>query len=159
MQWPTMHCGQRNLGQSASYMNQSATLSRAQSELLCSCLITVLGQDVKLPNGAAQCLAGRILLHICHTRHKQKLCAAHMELGCRKSTACSDSLPYHPSTGRDMAVPESDGLLLQCSECEIKLEGEEPWQFPGAADDLEIIHTPGHTYGHIVLLHKPSRYA
>ena len=44
-----------------------------------------------------------------------------------------------------------------CSKCEIKLEGEEPWEFPGAADDLEIIHTPGHTYGHIVLLHKPSR--
>ncbi len=45
-----------------------------------------------------------------------------------------------------------------CSKCEIKLEGEEPWAFPGAADDLEIIHTPGHTFGHLVLLHKPSKY-
>lgn len=45
------------------------------------------------------------------------------------------------------------------SKCEIKLEGEEPWAFPGSADDLEIIHTPGHTYGHIVLLHKPSKCA
>ncbi|CAL5223898.1 g6494 [Coccomyxa viridis] len=42
-------------------------------------------------------------------------------------------------------------------KCEIKLEGEEPWDFPGAPDDLEIIHTPGHTYGHIILLHKPSK--
>ena len=47
--------------------------------------------------------------------------------------------------------------MLRCSKCEVKLEGEEPWEFPGAADDLEIIHTPGHTYGHIVLLHKPSK--
>ena len=46
---------------------------------------------------------------------------------------------------------------FRCSKCEIKLEGEEPWEFPGAADDLEIIHTPGHTYGHLVLLHKPSK--
>ena len=51
----------------------------------------------------------------------------------------------------------SDWMVLCCSKCEIKLEGEEPWAFPGAADDLQIIHTPGHTYGHIVLLHKPSK--
>ena len=51
----------------------------------------------------------------------------------------------------------ADQKVLRCSKCEIKLEGEEPWEFPGAADDLEIIHTPGHTYGHIVLLHKPSK--
>ena len=48
-------------------------------------------------------------------------------------------------------------MLLRCSKCEIKLESEEPWSFPGGADDLNIIHTPGHTYGHIVLLHKPSK--
>ena len=48
---------------------------------------------------------------------------------------------------------------LFCSKCEIKLEGEEPWAFPGSADDLQIIYTPGHTYGHIVLLHKPSKCA
>ena len=48
-------------------------------------------------------------------------------------------------------------ILLHCSKCEIKLEGEEPWRFPGNTDDLQIIHTPRHTYGHIVLLHKPSK--
>lgn len=48
-------------------------------------------------------------------------------------------------------------MPLRCSKCEIKLEGEEPWSFPGSADDLQIIHTPGHTYGHIVLLHQPSK--
>ena len=48
-------------------------------------------------------------------------------------------------------------MLLRCSKCEIKLDGEEPWSFPGGTDDLQIIHTPGHTYGHIVLLHQPSK--
>ena len=48
-------------------------------------------------------------------------------------------------------------MLLRCSKCEIKLEGEEPWSFPGSTGDLQIIHTPGHTYGHIVLLHQPSK--
>ena len=54
-------------------------------------------------------------------------------------------------------VPLLSQTLLRCSKCEIKLEGEEPWRFPGSTDDLQIIHTPGHTYGHIVLLHKPSK--
>lgn len=45
----------------------------------------------------------------------------------------------------------------ECSKCEIKLEGEGPWQFPGGEEELQIIHTPGHTYGHCVLLHKPSQ--
>ena len=31
------------------------------------------------------------------------------------------------------------------SECEMKLEGQGPWAVPGGEDDLEIIHTPGHT--------------
>ncbi|CAL8463636.1 g3170 [Coccomyxa elongata] len=42
-------------------------------------------------------------------------------------------------------------------KCEIKLEGKGPWEFPGNAEDLKIIHTPGHTFGHCVLLHKPSK--
>ncbi len=40
-------------------------------------------------------------------------------------------------------------------EGQIKLEGEGPWDILG--EDLEIIHTPGHTFGHCVLLHKPSK--
>jgi glyoxylase-like metal-dependent hydrolase (beta-lactamase superfamily II) len=34
------------------------------------------------------------------------------------------------------------------------LEGEGPWQLPGGSGDVEIIHTPGHTRGHLVLLYK-----
>lgn len=40
---------------------------------------------------------------------------------------------------------------------EIKLEGEGPWTLPDGGSDVELIHTPGHTTGHIVLLYKPER--
>lgn len=42
------------------------------------------------------------------------------------------------------------------NECEIQLEGEGPWRLPGDAEDVEIILTPGHTQGHIVLLYKDT---
>ena len=40
------------------------------------------------------------------------------------------------------------------SDCEIQLEGEGPWRLPGDPEDVEIILTPGHTRGHIVLVYK-----
>ena len=49
-----------------------------------------------------------------------------------------------------------DRLRCARSKCEIKLEGEGPWEVPGHTD-LQIIHTPGHTYGHCVMYHQPSR--
>lgn len=38
-------------------------------------------------------------------------------------------------------------------KAEWKLEGEGPWMI---CDDVEIIHTPGHTEGHIVALYHPE---
>ena len=38
----------------------------------------------------------------------------------------------------------------------MQLEGEGPWRLPGDAEDVEIILTPGHTQGHIVLLYKST---
>ena len=53
-----------------------------------------------------------------------------------------------------MVLPEWP--VIACSKCEVMLEGEGPWEVPGH-EDLQIIHTPGHTYGHCVMYHEPSR--
>ena len=46
---------------------------------------------------------------------------------------------------------------LACgSEVEVKLEGEGPWSLPDGSTDVELIHTPGHTTGHVVLLYRPE---
>ena len=36
----------------------------------------------------------------------------------------------------------------------MQLEGEGPWQLPGGSADIEMILTPGHTKGHVVLLYS-----
>lgn len=36
----------------------------------------------------------------------------------------------------------------------MQLEGEGPWQLPGGSADIEMVHTPGHTKGHVVLLYR-----
>ena len=41
-----------------------------------------------------------------------------------------------------------------CSECEIQLEGSGPWKLPNEDEAIEMIHTPGHTKGHIVMLYR-----
>ncbi|KAK9814638.1 hypothetical protein WJX72_009090 [[Myrmecia] bisecta] len=41
--------------------------------------------------------------------------------------------------------------------CEVQLEGEGPWALPDGSDDVEIIHTPGHTEGSLCLLFKPDK--
>lgn len=46
--------------------------------------------------------------------------------------------------------------MVQCSAVEVQLEGEGPWQLPDGSEDIELIHTPGHTDGSVVLLYKPS---
>ncbi|KAK9826282.1 hypothetical protein WJX74_005700 [Apatococcus lobatus] len=43
------------------------------------------------------------------------------------------------------------------NEVEVKLEGQGPWGLPDGSTDIELIHTPGHTTGHVVLLYKPER--
>ena len=47
-------------------------------------------------------------------------------------------------------------MLCFCSEVEVKLEGGGPWVLPDGGTDVELIHTPGHTTGHVVFLHKPD---
>ncbi|KAL3133688.1 hypothetical protein ABBQ32_008188 [Trebouxia sp. C0010 RCD-2024] len=42
-------------------------------------------------------------------------------------------------------------------EVEVQLEGQGPWQLPGGSQDVELIHTPGHTDGSVVLLFKPGQ--
>ena len=48
------------------------------------------------------------------------------------------------------------GRLICCSDVEVQLEGEGPWQLPDGSQDIELIHTPGHTDGSVVLLFKPA---
>ena len=50
----------------------------------------------------------------------------------------------------------SDSGVATCSEVEVQLEGEGPWQLPDGSQDIEMIHTPGHTDGSVVLLFKPA---
>ena len=48
-------------------------------------------------------------------------------------------------------------LAMLCSQVEVQLEGQGPWQLPDDSQDIELIHTPGHTDGSVVLLLKPSK--
>lgn len=48
-------------------------------------------------------------------------------------------------------------LVLLCSQVEVQLEGQGPWQLPDGSQDIELIHTPGHTEGSVVLLFKPGK--
>ena len=48
-------------------------------------------------------------------------------------------------------------LVMCCSEVEVQLEGQGPWQLPDGSQDVELIHTPGHTDGSVVLLFKPGK--
>lgn len=50
-----------------------------------------------------------------------------------------------------------DALCNVCSQVEVQLEGEGPWQLPDASEDIDLIHTPGHTDGSLVLLLKPGK--
>jgi hypothetical protein len=59
------------------------------------------------------------------------------------------------------------------ADVEVKLQGEGPWRLaslatgqggPGqgagqgqGADDIELVFTPGHTSGHVCLLHEPTK--
>ena len=55
------------------------------------------------------------------------------------------------------SIQHADATLCCCSKVEVKLEGEGPWTLPDGSTDVELIHTPGHTTGHVVLLYKPER--
>lgn len=46
---------------------------------------------------------------------------------------------------------------MVCSRVEVQLEGQGPWQLPDGSQDVELIHTPGHTEGSVVLLFKPGK--
>lgn len=48
-------------------------------------------------------------------------------------------------------------LVMWCSQVEVQLEGQGPWQLPDGSQDVELIHTPGHTDGSVVLLFKPGQ--
>ena len=37
-------------------------------------------------------------------------------------------------------------------KCEVLIEGTGPWPFPDGDEDLTIVHTPGHTEDHCVLI-------
>ena len=60
------------------------------------------------------------------------------------------------SIRHSVGLPDRSGCCLPRSKCEIKLEGEGPWEVPGW-EGLQIIHTPGHTWGHCVMYHEPSK--
>lgn len=42
-------------------------------------------------------------------------------------------------------------------EVEVKLEGEGPWTLPDGGDDVQLVFTPGHTSGHVVLFYGPDK--
>ena len=44
-----------------------------------------------------------------------------------------------------------------CRYCEHQLSGRGPWRLPDGSTDIDIIHTPGHTRGSIVLHYKPAK--
>ena len=46
---------------------------------------------------------------------------------------------------------------MYCSQCEIKLSGEGPWQLPGGSEDISFYFTPGHTEGHVVMYYHPEQ--
>lgn len=50
-------------------------------------------------------------------------------------------------------------INYRTDDVEIQLEGTGPWHIGenGEYDDIELIHTPGHTEGSLTLFHKPSK--
>lgn len=60
---------------------------------------------------------------------------------------------YAANTTKNILSQVGEGT----ADVEVKLQGEGPWRLPDGADDIEMIFTPGHTEGHVVLYHAPSQ--
>ena len=54
-------------------------------------------------------------------------------------------------------ILHADEVVPDTEDVEVKLTGEGPWKLPDGGDDVELIFTPGHTSGHVVLLYKPDQ--
>ncbi|KAL8105609.1 uncharacterized protein LOC141678410 [Apium graveolens] len=62
----------------------------------------------------------------------------------------ADHMKWSKRLGCDRII-HSEEVDASTAEVECKLEGNGPWKL---ADDLELIHTPGHTKGSVCLLHR-----
>lgn len=64
---------------------------------------------------------------------------------------------WHEALGTERIIHNTETNSSQGTDAvEVQLEGEGPWQLPDGSEDIELIHTPGHTDGSVVLLYKPS---
>ncbi|CAN8327269.1 unnamed protein product [Cochlearia groenlandica] len=51
-------------------------------------------------------------------------------------------------------ILHSEDVESSTSDVELKLEGSGPWS---VNEDIELVHTPGHTYGSVCLFYKPFK--
>lgn len=67
----------------------------------------------------------------------------------------ADHARWAQELGMQRIIHETEATARQgTTECEVQLKGEGPWELPGGSNDVELILTPGHTKGHVVLLYR-----
>jgi glyoxylase-like metal-dependent hydrolase (beta-lactamase superfamily II) len=60
--------------------------------------------------------------------------------------------------GASRVIHEREATARQGTDAsEVKLTGTGPWALPDGGDDIQIIHTPGHTSHHLCLLSRPHK--